>query len=75
MKVLRATFLTAGGFFVITVDILGGLLLLVGAWDWVDAIADDVDTMNVQNSLQRELSEIEEELEAAETEFEDRLQT
>jgi hypothetical protein len=70
---LRATFLTAGGFFAVTVDVLGGLLLLVGAWDWVDAIRDDVETMNAQNSLQLELSEIEEELEIAETELENRL--
>lgn len=72
-KILRATFLTAGGFFAVTVDVLGGLLLLVGAWDWVDAIRDDVETMNAQNSLQLELSEIEEELEIAETELENRL--
>jgi hypothetical protein len=73
LKVLRATFLTAGGFFVATFDPLGGLLLLIGAWDWVESISDDAAVMNAENQLRREEDEIEKDLDKVEAELVARL--
>jgi hypothetical protein len=38
IKIVRGTILTAGGFIGATIDPLGLLLVVLGGWDWVEAI-------------------------------------
>jgi hypothetical protein len=68
-KILRCTFLTAGGFFVATIDPLGLLLVLFGGLDWVETISDDAATMNRDLALRRQINELRAQLDAVEVEM------
>jgi hypothetical protein len=69
LKIIRATFLTAGGFFAATFDLLGIALTLFGVWDWVEVFVDDAREMNRQAALHRAIKELESALVASEEEL------
>jgi hypothetical protein len=73
LRIVRATFLTAGGFFAASYDVLGVALTLFGVWDWVEGFVDDAQTMNRQIALERTIRELEHSFEASEEEFHRRL--
>lgn len=73
IKIVRATFLTAGGFFAASFDFLGIALTLLGVWDWVEVFVDDAREMNRQIALHRALKELESRFDAAQEELLRRL--
>lgn len=72
IKLVRGTLLTAGGFLTATYDLLALFLVLTGLWDWIDAVAEDAQSMNHQTVLRRDLKRLEDQLTLAENEFERR---
>jgi hypothetical protein len=72
LKIVRGTVLTVGGLVGATLDWLAGILTVVGAWDWVDALAEDARITNRQLELQRDLTVLENQLTAAAAEFQRR---
>ena len=69
VKLARGTFLTVGGFLTATFNPLGIALVIVGAWDWVDAIVDDAEAMNRGIALRRTIADLSQKLSVAEAEF------
>jgi hypothetical protein len=69
VRLIRGTFLTVGGFLTATFNPLGIALVLVGGWDWVDAVVDDVAAMNRRLALRRAIMIHSRQLAAAEVEF------
>jgi hypothetical protein len=73
LRIVRATILTAGGFFAATFDVLGIALTCFGVWDWIEVIADDAEEMNRQIALHRAAEEYLRLLQEAEEELQRRL--
>lgn len=73
VKIVRATVLTAGGFFAASFDFLGTVFILLGVWDWAEVFVDDAREMNRQIALRRALQELESRFDAAQEEFLQRL--
>jgi hypothetical protein len=53
-RLLRGTFLTAAGFFGLSLDPISALVILVGIIDWIDVVKDDNAAMNSRIALQRD---------------------
>ncbi len=69
VKIVRGTILSAGGFLGAEKSPLGFLLVLLGGWDWIEAISDDAKATNKNlvirrgiNALNAELDDVEREL-------------
>lgn len=73
VKLFRGTVLLAGGLIGATFEPLTAFLAVVGLWDWVDAIEDDVSTMNRQLHLRRALIELDLLIRMAEAELDRRI--
>jgi hypothetical protein len=69
VKLVRGTFLTVGGFLTATFNLLGIALVLVGGWDWIDAVVDDAAAMNRRIGLRKAVRALSQQLDEAETEF------
>jgi hypothetical protein len=72
IKLVRGTVLVAGGLHSITFGVLAAILLILGAWDWVETVRSDVETMNRQIEFRRALFELTRTIEAAEAELDRR---
>jgi hypothetical protein len=72
LKIARGTVLTAGGFVGANFDWLAALLTVIGAWDWIDAFAEDARITNQQLELLRDLALFEDQFVAAAVEFQRR---
>ncbi len=73
IKVVRATFLTAGGILVGAVDALGFLFAAIGLWDCVETLLEDARTMNAQHSMIAEVNYLQAQLSAIESEVQRRI--
>jgi hypothetical protein len=71
-KIARGTVLTAGGLVGANFDWLAAALTIVGAWDWIDAFAEDARITNQQLELLRDLALFEDQFVAAAVEFQRR---
>jgi hypothetical protein len=70
IKIVRSTALMAGGLLTATVvDLVGLIISLLGVWDCIEAVEDDVREMNREHAARRSLVQLEMELAAAEAEF------
>jgi len=54
-------------------DVIGTILVLLGIWDWVEAVQDDATTAHRRLALRRELAKLELDLAAASVELRRRL--
>jgi len=57
-KIARGTFLTAAGFFGLTFDPISGLVVLVGFFDWIEAIRDDAVAYTLRLRMERRRMEL-----------------
>jgi hypothetical protein len=70
VKIIRSTILISGGLVGATVvDLLALVITVLGLWDCVEAIREDVAVMNRQHQLRRIVSNLADELSAIEAEF------
>jgi multidrug efflux pump subunit AcrA (membrane-fusion protein) len=68
-RILRGTFLTAAGFFGLSLDPLSGVIALVGLWDWVEVLRDDAEAANRQMRLRADRQRLAHRLTALEAEI------
>lgn len=73
IKILRGAILNVGGILGASFEPISAILVILGCWDWIDAIRDDVNSMNQQLVYQRVLAELYLQLEEAELELEKRI--
>ena len=73
IKILRGTILTAGGLVGASFEPFSIVLTIIGCWDWVDTIRDDVNAMNRQIQLRETLIDLERQIAMAEAELERRI--
>ncbi len=73
IKLIRGTLLTAGGILGATVELFAAILIIVGSWDLIETIRDDVNAMNQQLHFRRALAELYIQLDEAEAELERRV--
>jgi hypothetical protein len=67
-RILRGTFLTAAGFFGLTLDPVSGVIAFVGLWDWIEGVRDDAEATNRQTRLRADWQRLANQLAAVETE-------
>lgn len=48
-----------GGLFAATIEIWTVILALLGLWDWIDTIREDVAFTNRQNAISQQLTDLE----------------
>jgi hypothetical protein len=58
IKVVRGTILVAGGILTMTADLFAFLLILLGAWDWTETIADDARETNRSMAVRRAMRQL-----------------
>jgi hypothetical protein len=73
IKIIRNTILTAGGIYGATFTLAAAILAVLGFWDWIDTIRSDVATMNRQIRFRRALTDLTQQLIAAESELDRRI--
>jgi hypothetical protein len=67
-RLARGTFLTAAGFFGLTLDPISAVVAVVGFFDWIEAVRDDSLQTNLKAVLSRQLAQLKMQLEPLETE-------
>lgn len=58
-RLVRSTILMTGGLFAATIEIWTVILALLGLWDWIDTIREDVAFTNRQNAISQQLTDLE----------------
>ena len=67
-RIARGTFLTVAGFFGLTLDLISGVIALVGFFDWIDGLREDASATNMQLKLRRRLPTLKDRLALLEAE-------
>lgn len=72
IKIVRSTVLMGGGLLAATLDLFALIITLLGVWDCIEAVHEDVATMNEQHELRRTVIGLQVEMDAIEAEFQRR---
>ncbi|HEY2757625.1 MAG TPA: hypothetical protein VGJ01_18000 [Pseudolabrys sp.] len=67
-RLARGTFLTAAGFFGLTLDPISAVIILVGFFDWMEALRDDARQTNLKAALTWQSAKLKAQLELVEAE-------